>query len=130
MKYIEYLYFKYYRFQVRMGNKDVAPFSSMLIIVFSFMLYYFSIIFLSLLFIPKDVLNMKPLAYVSIILFFTLIIWFYMLLVRKGKYKEILKRNEGYKGKKRLGAVLFPLMAFLLFNLAWILKMLQNQGLF
>lgn len=130
MKYIEYLYFKYYRFQVRMGNKDVAPFSSMLIIVFSFMLYYFSIIFLSLLFIPKDVLNMKPLAYVSIILFFTLIIWFYMLLVRKGKYKEILKRNEGYKDKKRLGAILFPLIAFLLFNLAWILKMLQNQGLF
>lgn len=130
MKYIEYLYFKYYRFQVRMGNKDVVPFSSMLIIVFSFMLYYFSIIFLSLLFIPKDVLNMKPLAYVSIILFFTLIIWFYMLLVRKGKYKEILKRNEGYKDKKRLGAILFPLIAFLLFNLAWILKMLQNQGLF
>ncbi len=130
MKYIEYLYFKYYSFQVRMGNKDVAPFSSMLIIAFSFMLYYFSIIFLSLLFIPKGILNMKPLTYVSVVLFFTLIIWFYMLLVSKGKYKEILKRNEGYKGKKRLGAVLFPLIAFLLFNLGWILKMLQNQGRF
>lgn len=130
MKFLEYLYFKYYSFQVRMGNRDVAPFSSMLIIAFSFMLYYFSIIFLSLLFLPKGALNLKPFTYVSIVLFFTLIIWLYQLLVRKGKYKEILKRNERYKGIKRLGAVLFPLIAFLLFNLGWILKMLQNQGRF
>ena len=113
-----------------MGNQDVAPFSSMLIVAFSFMLYYFSIIFLSLLFLPKGALNLKPLTYVSVVLFITLIIWFYLLLVNKGKYKEILKRNEKYKGKKRLGAVLFPLIAFLLFNLGWILIMLQNQGRF
>jgi hypothetical protein len=130
MKYIEYLYFKYYNFQVKVGNKDVAPISSMLIIAFSFMLYYFSTIFLSMLFIPKGVLNMKPLTYVSVVLFFSLIIWLYLLLVSKGKYKEILKRNEGYRGKKRIGAILFPLIAFLLFNLGWILNMLQNQGRF
>jgi hypothetical protein len=130
MKYIEYLYFKYYNFQVKVGNKDVAPISSMLIIAFSLMLYYFSTIFLSMLFIPKGVLNMKPLTYVSVVLFFSLIIWLYLLLVSKGKYKEILKRNEGYRGKKRIGAILFPLIAFLLFNLGWILNMLQNQGRF
>jgi len=128
MKYIEYLYFKYYCFQEKMGNKDVAPFSSMFIIAFSFILYYFSIVFLSLLFIPKGVLNMQPVKYVSGTLFFALIIWLYLLLVSKGKYNDILKRNEVYRGKKRLGAVLFPLIAFLLFNLGWILKMLQNQG--
>ena len=73
---------------------------------------------------------MKPLTYVSVVLFFSLIIWLYLLLVSKGKYKEILKRNEGYRGKKRIGAILFPLIAFLLFNLGWILNMLQNQGRF
>ncbi len=130
MKYIEYLYFKYYSFQEKMGNKDVAPFSSMLIIAFSFMLYYFSIVFLSLLFISKGVLNMQPLAYVSVILFFALIIWLYLLLVSNGKYKDILRRNEEYRGKKRLGAVLFPFIAFILFTLGWILKMQQNQGRF
>lgn len=130
MKYIEYLYFKYYSFQVKMGNSDVAPFSSMLIIAFTLILYYFSIVFLSLLLIPKGVLNLQLLLYVSIFLFFLIIIGLYLILVSKGKYKEILKRNEIYKGTKRLGAVLFPLLAFLLFNLGWILKTLQNQGKF
>jgi hypothetical protein len=128
MKYIEYLYFKYYSFQEKMGNKDVAPFSSMLIIAFTFMLYYFSIVFLSLLFIPIGILNLQPLTYVSVIFFFVLNIWLYLLLVNSGKYKDILKRNEEYRGRKRLGAVLFPLVAFILFNIGWILKLLQNQG--
>ncbi len=129
MKFLEYLYFKYYSFQVRVGNRDVAPFSSMLIIAFTFMLYYFSIFFLGILFIPQGVLNMNIFKYVSIFLFFFLIIWFYLLLVNKGKYKVILKKYEQeLTGRKRLGAILFPLIAFLLFNLGWILKMLQNQG--
>ncbi len=130
MNYIEYLYFKYYTFQEKMGNKDVAPFTSMLIIAFAFMLYYFSIVFFSLLFISKGVLNIQLLTYVSIILFFALIVWLYFLLVSKGKYKDVLKRNEEYRGKKRLSAVLFSSIAFILFNLGWILKMLQNQGRF
>lgn len=129
MKFLEYLYFKYYSFQVRVGNRDVAPFSSMLIIAFTFMLYYFSIFFLGILFIPQGVLNMNIFKYVSIFLFFFLIIWFYLLLVNKGKYKVILKKYEQeLTGRKRLGAILFPLIAFILFNLGWILKMLQNQG--
>lgn len=129
MKFLEYLYFKYYSFQVRVGNRDVAPFSSMLIIAFTFMLYYFSIFFLGILFIPQGVLNMNIFKYASIFLFFFLIIWFYLLLVNKGKYKVILKKYEQeLTGRKRLGAILFPLIAFILFNLGWILKMLQNQG--
>lgn len=129
MKFLEYLYFKYYSFQVRVGNRDVAPFSSMLIIAFTFMLYYFSIFFLGILFIPQGVLNMNIFKYVSIFLFFFLIIWFYLLLVNKGKYKVILKKYEQeLTGRKRFGAILFPLIAFILFNLGWILKMLQNQG--
>ncbi len=130
MKFIEYLYFKYYSFQVKMGNKDVAPFSSMLIIAFSLMLYYFGLIFLLLIFIPKGFLNITPLKYVSIVIFFIIMISLYLLLVSRGKYKDVLKRNENYKEKKRLQAILFPLIAFLLFNLGWILKMLQNQGRF
>ncbi len=130
MKYIEYLYFKYYSFQVKMGNKDIAPFSSMLIIAFSFILYYFSIIFFLLFFLSKKNLDLRLLIYVPVVFFFTFIIVFYLLLVNKGKYKDILIRNEKYKGKNRLCAILFPLIAFLLFNLGWILKLLQNQGVF
>ncbi|MDB4582938.1 hypothetical protein N9164_07295 [Draconibacterium sp.] len=131
MKFLEYLYVKYYSFQVRVGNSDVAPFSSMLVIAFTFMLYYLSIFFLGTLFIPKGAIDMNIFKYVSIFLFFFLIIWFYLILVHKGKYKSILKKyKKELTGRKRLVAILFPLIAFLLFNLGWILKMLQNQGRF
>lgn len=131
MRFLEYLYCKYYSFQVRLGNRDIAPFSSMLIIAFTFILYYFSIFFFGILFVPKEFLNMNIFKYISIFLFFFLIILLYLLLVHKGKYKGILEKYEKeLKGKKRLGAILFPLIAFLLFNLGWILKMLQNQGRF
>ena len=48
-------------------------------------------------------------------------------MVHKAKYKEILKRNYA-KNKSPLIAILFPLIAFILFNLGFILKILQNQG--
>ena len=34
MKFIEYLFFNYYHFQVKVGNKDIAPFSSVLILCY------------------------------------------------------------------------------------------------
>ncbi len=131
MRFLEYLYCKYYSFQVRVENQDIAPFSAMLIIVFTFMLYHFSIFFMAILFVPQGISNMKFFGYISIIsifLFFFLIICFYLLLVHKGKYNQILKKHEKkLKGKKRLNAILFPLIAFVLFNLGWEWKMLQNQ---
>lgn len=77
-----------------MGNGDIAPFSSMLIISFIFMLYYFSLFFLLIFFIPKDILNMQYFKYISLFLFSVSIIYFYFLLVHRGKYKEILKKTE------------------------------------
>ncbi len=129
MNFLEYLYCKYYNFQVRMGNADVAPFSSMLIIAFIFMLYYFSLFFLAIIFIPKGLINMQYFKYFSILLFFYSIVHFYFLLVHKGKYKKVLKRCDA-KNKGSIGAILFPLIAFVLFNVGWILKMFQNQGKF
>lgn len=130
MKYLEYLYFEYYSFQERVGNRDIAPFVSMLIIAFTLMLYYFSIFFLGILFIPQG-LDMEIFKYVSVILFLFLIALLYFLFVYKNKYKVILKKyRQELTGRKRLGAIMFPLVAFLLFNLGWILKLMQNQGRF
>jgi hypothetical protein len=135
MKYLEFLYYRYYNSQVRLGNRDVASFSAMLIIAFTIMLYYFSFFFLSITFVPKEymVLNTSFFKYFSVVLFFSLIAVFYFLLIHKGKRKQIIKSKEreyGGKGKLNLLAILFPLIGFLLFNLGWILKMLQNQGRF
>lgn len=131
MEYIKFLYYRYYNFQVRVGNRDVAPFSAMLIIVFTIMIYYFSFFFLSITFIPKEYLVFNASLFMSftVILFFSLIIWFYFLLVHKGKYQKIIKSKAyDYGNKRSLIVILFPLIGFLLFNLGWILKMLQNQG--
>ena len=133
MKSLECLYYRYYNSQVRLGNRDVAPFSAMLIIAFTIMLYYFSLFFLTITFIPKEylVLNTSVFRSFSVVLFISLIIGFYFLLVHKGKYKQIIKSNEKEFGEKRsFITILFPLIGFLLFNLGWILKMLQNQGKF
>lgn len=127
MKFLEYLYSQYYNFQVKMGNGDIAPFSSMLIISFTFMLYYFSSFFLIILFIPKDLLDMQYFKYISLFLFTISIIYLYISLVHRRKYKEILRKAETVK-KSSSQAILFPLIGFILFNLSWILKMLQNQG--
>ncbi|HMT78656.1 MAG TPA: hypothetical protein PKA44_13140 [Saprospiraceae bacterium] len=131
MKYLEFLYYKYYNSQVKLGNRDVAPFSAMLIIVFTIMLYYFSFFFLTITFIPKEYLGLNTWFFkaFTIVLFFSLIVGFYFLLLHKGKYKQIIKSKEKeYGGKRNFIAILFPLIGFLLFNLGWILKMLQNQG--
>lgn len=129
MKTLEYLYCKYYAFQVRIGHRDIAPFSAALIIAFIIELYYFGLFFISIVLFTKEQLPINGLYFqvFSIMLLFSLIILFYFLLVHKGKYKEVLKRNDR-TNKSSLGAILFPLIAFVLFNAGWILKMLQNQG--
>ncbi len=125
MSILEYLYCKYFAFQVRVGYRDIAPFSAMLIIVFSTNLYVLSLlIFLNLIF-GIHIPSVSGTAYLSG--FCLILVVFYFLLVHKGKYKEVLKRSEVTE-KSSLVAVLFPLIAFILFNVGWILKMLQNQG--
>lgn len=112
---------------MKIGNADVAYFSPVLIISFTIMLYYFSVFFLVILFIPKGILNMQYFKYISFFLFISTVIRLYFLILYKEKYKEILKRDKTLK-KDNLKAILFPSIGFILFNLGWILKMLQNQG--
>ncbi len=124
--FLNYLFYKYYQFQVRVGNGDVAPVSTTLIISFTVILYYFSIFFLSILFIPKGMLNMEYFKYISVLVCVCSITFFYFLFLHKRVYKKIIKRNH-LAEKNSLGAILFVLLAFILFNLGWILKLLQNQ---
>ena len=131
MSYLKYLYYKYYVFQTRVGNSDIAPLSAMLIILFTIMLYYFSLFFLLITFVSKDELgiNMYFFTSLSISIFLFLFIWLYFLFIFNSKYKEIIKSYETEINKKySFGAIIFPLFAFILFNFSWILKMLQNQG--
>lgn len=129
MNFIKFLYYKYYKFQVRVGNADIAPFSAVLIIAFTLMLYYFDFLFLFIIIYPKFHFNNGIIESLSILAL--LIICFYFLLYHKGKYKRIIKSMEKeYGSKKSFLHILFVLIAFILYNLGWIFKMLQNQGKF
>ena len=125
--FLDYLFYKYYWLQHKVGNGDVAPFMSMLIISFTFMLYYFSIFFIVILIFPYLIISMQIFKFLSLSLFFLFIFLFYYLFLYKEKYKVIIKEKT-CKYKSNLGSIFFPLFAFILFNLGWILKMLQNQG--
>jgi len=110
-----------------MGNADVAPFSSMLIIAFTAMLYYFDFfIILSVLF-PRTSPDLSWKFNLILLLFFIILLYFS--LVHKGKWKKIIEEQEKEKSNKgKWFAILLPLLAFVLFNLGFILKILQNQG--
>ncbi len=129
MNFIKFLYFKYYKFQVRVGNEDIAPFSAVLIIAFTLMLYYFDFYFLFSVIFPGFHIDIRITESLTVLAL--LIICFYFLLYHKGKYKRIIKSMEKEYGlKKSFLHILFVLIAFILYNLGWILKMLQNQGKF
>ncbi len=127
MNFLDYLYSKYYYFQERVGNADIASFSAMMIILLIFITYYFVLFFLTILLIPKGVLNMEYFKYLSLFLLLYFFIQSYFLLFYKSRYKKILKRNDSKK-KSNLGAILFPLIAFVLLILTMFLKVLQNNG--
>lgn len=129
MRKLIYLYCKYYAFQMRIGHVEIAPFSAVLIIAFTIELYYFGLFFVLISLFSNNQLPINGFYFIlfSILLLISLIVSLYFLLIHKGKYKQILK-NYDEKNKSNLGALLFPLIAFMLFNMGWILKMLQNQG--
>ena len=129
LHFFDKLYYTYYRFQERVGNSDVAPIMSAFIIAFIVMLYYFSIFFFAILIFPKEQfsIDMNFFTLFSIGLVIVTIFGFSFIYLYKKRYKEVLKKYRK-SGINRLAAILFPLIAFVLFNMGWILKMLQNQG--
>jgi glucan phosphoethanolaminetransferase (alkaline phosphatase superfamily) len=124
---LEFLYYRYYKLQVKMGNADIAPFSSILSIATILMLYFFDIMF-----IISIISNGKaPFLNVSVVCLSLLFLigFLYIILVNNGKYKIIIKEQEKEVQKRySLLAILFPLIAFILFVLSMIFKIIQNRG--
>ena len=131
MNFFTYLYYKYYRFQVRVGNGDIALFTSImfmeciLLVCYSGVLLLLGVIFPCLRSLNISVLMIVGMILLSCILF----CWCWLRVWRKKRYKEIIKYYEKTSPKSLLWAVLIPVISFLLFNAGWILMMLQNNGI-
>ena len=85
MKFLEYLYCKYYRFQVRVGNADIAPFSSMMLIVFTLMVYYYGALFFAILFVSNGAIDSIYILYLNFFLLFYFTAHLYFLLLQIGR---------------------------------------------
>lgn len=128
MLFLEYLFFKYYNWAVKVGNGDIPSITSVFCIAFGIMLYVIDITMVMLFFIQPNI-SFKLSKYFFIIVGAIVFVVLYIMLVIKGKDKKILeKHKEEWTGKKHLGAILFPIIAFVWFNVNWIIKMLMNQG--
>lgn len=124
--FLDYLFYKYYHFQVRVGNRDVAPFFSILMITFTLFLYIAIVFMLNVFFIfPNSTINIHPIA--GVVIGVKLLVIFYFLFLFKSKYKNIIKKEELYH-KSSLWAIFLPFFSFVMIIVCLILKMLQNQG--
>ena len=127
MNFLELLYYRYYKFQVKVGNSDIAPFSARLIIAASIMLYYFDFFFVFSIVFPEIAPKMS--IYITFALFVSIMLYLYLLLINRDKYKRIIKQQEEHLVRKDgIVALLFPLIGFVLLIGSMFLKVLQNQG--
>lgn len=129
MRFLEYLFFKYYYFQVAVGNEDIAPFSSICFICFILLLWCASLIAFCYFFIPYFTGYPLPSVYVFLDFYVVIfIILCYIFLYHK-KFKRILTTHENeWKGKKNTGAVLFAVVPFVVLIAELFIKMWINRG--
>ncbi len=129
MRFLEYLFYKYYNFQLRVGNENNAPMMSILFISFVLSFYYLSIDSYYRYFISRTSYGHLYGEYTIIIVFGLSFLLFYFLFLHKKKYKKIMKAHEAeWKGKKNFGAILFAVLPFIIFFVETYIKLKMNQG--
>jgi membrane protease YdiL (CAAX protease family) len=128
MDFLDYLYYKYYCWQIKVGNKDVASVFAIFAITFVFYLYIFAVlVFIGIILTEQQYENYNTLIKYSyfgtlIIVFISLCIKFYY----KKHYKKIL-REKKYKNKSNFVAIMLPIVGFFLMILSIILMVMHEH---
>jgi hypothetical protein len=129
-RFFEYLFFKYYNWAIKVGDGDIPSTTSVMCISLGITLYCIDIAMAYSFFIaPQSIVtNIYKFLFPSVFpLTFVLL---YCTLVIKDKDKQIMeKHREEWTGKKHLGAVLFPIIAILIYGMELFIKMQMNRGL-
>ncbi len=126
-KIIDYLFYKYYWFQHKLGNSDVAPFMTILMITFFIFLFFSGLVsFLLFFLITEDnPIFINPYYALYLIVLIFIILYFYYLY--KSKYIKLINSNI-YKKSSNLLSITFPIISIIFLFLNVYIKMLQNQG--
>lgn len=123
---LDYLFYKYYWLQVRIGNRDVAIFYTISIITMLIFLYIATIFMIVIYFFITNV-QFRIIPFYGLIGGFLIFLFLSYSFLYKKRYKKIII-NDKYKRKSNFIAIIIPIFIFCLLNVVWILKMLQNQG--
>lgn len=130
MNFLTYLYYKYYRFQVRVGNGDIALFTSIMFIIVCALFYYWSIqSFVYVIFPNIELCNKIYLLIGAIILSCGLLLWCWLRVWRKKRYKEIIKYYEKVSPKSSWRAILVAVFSLLFYGFGFLLMILRNNGI-
>ena len=114
MRFLEYLFFKYYNWQVKVGNGDMPTFMAVLFITFCSFFYFLNIVMSFDYFLFGDNTTTLSKWYFIAFTIILLILEFFLFV---------------YKGRDNMmGAILFPAITFVWFNVNCIVKMLMNRG--
>lgn len=128
MQFIEYLFFKYYNWAVKVGDGDVPATTSVICISFCVLLYFMDIVMTYFFFIsPKSSFgNIYKIVFPLVFLISFIVL--YIALVSNRKSEHIMeKHKQEWTGKKHLVAILFPAIAFVWFAVALLIKASINS---
>ncbi len=110
MKFLEYLYSKYYHLIGRLGKYYIAPFGAICILFFVLYLWALTFLFVGSSFFPS-ISNSAAIPYSLFLGFIPL----YFIFLHKKKFKKIVERNEN---KSSLLAWLFTIGTYVTFILS------------
>ncbi|MEO5942747.1 MAG: hypothetical protein ABIP30_12575 [Ferruginibacter sp.] len=132
MKYLHYIYYRFYQLMVSVGNWDIAEFSSTMLMSLTFLLnIYFILGLLNFLFGMKVIPEHSDLL--AIFPIFIIVAILYLLVGRKRKSDFILRKyeDEPIKNKKRGRAfiILYIILSIVLLVFSWILMGDKNGGI-
>ena len=89
MRFIEYLFFKYYNWQVKVGNGCIASFGAICFMTFCIMFYCLDILMFMSYFIGKITIP----KYILLVMFLSVLIILYFSLVYHGKNMQIVESH-------------------------------------
>lgn len=121
MNFIRYLYYKFYKAQIYVGNRDVAPFFAMLMLLAIFWFYILDIVLLLGLFIDFKIHAVSERNFKIIAIIISLASFCYIFYKRR--YKKIIENPE-FKEVSNKSAIIFSTLPFLFFFIFFLIIMI------
>ncbi len=129
---LDYIYYRFYRFQVSVGNGSIAIMFSFLFLSFLLMINFFAFAYILYAFfgikMPLQNATIGGLTVIGIICVVN-----YFLFIYRNRYQKIIKRYKGEKSatvrKGNIAVVIYMVFSFIMIATSFYLMIMRNRGL-